>query len=72
MDPLEFWLINVIKSEEVPYQSVTGIIFDNITFTEYLKKAAESVGWKNDKRQYVGYGIALNKKNSGGFGDLAT
>ena len=68
MDPLEFRLINVIKPEEVPYQSVTGIIFDNTTFTECLKKAAEGVGWKNDKRQYVGYGIALYQKNSGGFG----
>lgn len=68
MDPLEFRLINVLKPQDIPYKSSTGVIFDTPTFIECLKIAAESINWKKEKGKNIGYGIALYQKNSGGFG----
>jgi carbon-monoxide dehydrogenase large subunit len=67
LDPIEIRRQNMIRPEEFPYVSVTGLNYDSGSSTEALQKAADMIGYETfRKRQlaargegrYLGLGIA--------------
>ncbi len=70
MDPLELRLRNVVKPEDIPYESSAGPVYDTPTFEACLREAARAVGWeefKKNRQPNMGIGIALMQKNCGGY-----
>ena len=58
IDPLELRLKNIIKSEDLPYTTPTGMIVRSCGIEECLKKASETVGWNRKRKPNTGVGIA--------------
>lgn len=70
MDPLELRLKNIVKAEDIPYESCAGPVFDTPNFEACLREAAKAVGWEEFKRNRqpnVGIGVAFMQKNNGGY-----
>src|SRR5215472_2750718 len=67
MDPAEVRRRNLIRPEDFPYTTVTGLVYDSGSYIESLEKALEMANYKNFRREqerlcaegrYVGVGIA--------------
>src|SRR5207245_10794441 len=67
MDPLESRRGNMIRLQEFPYVSATGLQYDSSSSTEALQKAADMVGYEDFRKhqraerakgRYLGLGIA--------------
>ncbi len=67
MDPIEIRRKNMIRPEEFPYVSATGLNYDSGSSTDALQKAAEMIGYEKfrgrqreerAKGKYLGLGIA--------------
>ncbi len=68
LDPAEFRRRNVIASDQFPYTTVTGMVYDNGSYRESLERALELVGYEELRRRqaelraqgrYLGIGISL-------------
>ncbi len=51
IDPVEMRLRNYIKSEEMPYTTPNGCVYDSGNYPAMLKKAQELVGWDEWQQQ---------------------
>ncbi len=67
IDPAEVRLKNVIRREEFPYTTATGLVYDSGSYRETLEKALRMAGYKDFRREqqqlrakgrYLGVGIA--------------
>ena len=67
MDPIELRLKNMIRPDEFPYVTLTGLNYDSGSSTEALKQAAEIIGYEDFRKQqiqarsqgkYIGLGIS--------------
>ncbi|MBI4257474.1 MAG: xanthine dehydrogenase family protein [Thaumarchaeota archaeon] len=70
IDPLELRLKNIVKPEDIPYESSSGPVFDTPNFEACLREAAKAIGWEEFRRKRqpnVGMGIAFMQKNNGGY-----
>ena len=47
LDPLEIRRRNIIRSDQMPYRTLTGSVFDSGDFAGLIAKAEEASGWKN-------------------------
>jgi len=63
MDPLEFRLKNVLLEGDEP---VVGARWQGIRAREVLLAAAEAIGWGRPKPPYVGRGLAISERGTGG------
>jgi carbon-monoxide dehydrogenase large subunit len=68
LDPTELRRRNVIGSEQFPYTTCTGMVYDSGTYRESLERALELVGYEELRRRqaelreqgrYLGIGISL-------------
>jgi carbon-monoxide dehydrogenase large subunit len=68
LDPLEFRQRNVVREEDLPYRTATGLVYDQMTAAANLEQAAEMVGYARFREQQktwrqegrlVGIGISL-------------
>jgi aerobic carbon-monoxide dehydrogenase large subunit len=50
-DPLQFRLKNLVPTEEFPYQSCTGSIYDSGNYQGNMMKAAEAIHYANFRRE---------------------
>ena len=67
MDPVELRMKNLIRPEEFPYTTVTGLAYDSSSSTEALRLAVEKFGYEDFRRRqqearargkYLGVGIS--------------
>lgn len=58
IDPVEIRLRNIIKTEDLPYTTSTGLIVRSCGIEECINKVADAVGWKEKKKPYTGVGLA--------------
>ena len=67
IDPVEIRLRNLIRPEEFPYRSPSGVVWDGGSFVESLERACEVVGYDRlrgdqdrmrGERRHLGVGIA--------------
>ncbi len=67
MDPVEVRRKNLVRREEFPYTSATGLVYESGSYIEALEKALEMAGYKNFRREqqqlraqghYLGVGLA--------------
>jgi carbon-monoxide dehydrogenase large subunit len=67
MDPTEIRLRNFIRTEDFPYKSPSGIVWDRSSFTETMLGAREALGWEAARAEaararaagrWVGVGVA--------------
>ena len=75
IDPLEMRIKNFIKSDQFPYDSPTGLIYDSGDYGGVLQKAADAIdyeGWKVKQKEalkenkYIGIGIGFELTPEGG------
>lgn len=68
LDPAEFRRRNVISSDQFPYTTMTGMVYDSGSYQESLERALELVGYEELRRRqaelrqqgrYLGIGISL-------------
>ncbi len=68
LDPAEFRRRNVITSDQFPYTTMTGMVYDSGSYRESLERALELVGYDELRRRqaelrqqgrYLGVGISL-------------
>ena len=74
MDPVEFRMKNLVRPEEFPYKTPSGIVWDNSAFTEGLAAAGEAFSYA-ERREYqakaraegkwIGIGVASYAELSG-------
>ncbi len=82
IDPLELRRRNVIRSEDLPYKTAAGLVYDQVTAAETLEQAAEMAGYEEFRRmqdkarsegRLVGIGVSLFTEPSGiAAGTLST
>ena len=65
MDPIELRMKNIIKTEELPYTTSTGIIVHSCGMEKCLNKVAQIIGWKNKRKPNTGVGVACSINWSG-------
>ncbi|MFH1351183.1 MAG: xanthine dehydrogenase family protein molybdopterin-binding subunit [Pseudomonadota bacterium] len=74
MDPAEVRLKNMIQPEDFPYRSPTRLVHDRASYTESVKKALESAGYKEwrekqkrlrEEGRYIGLGIGSYSELTG-------
>jgi carbon-monoxide dehydrogenase large subunit len=53
MDPIELRLKNMIRPEEFPYVTLTGLNYDSGSSTEALKKAANILGYEDFRKRQL-------------------
>ncbi|HEY7137141.1 MAG TPA: xanthine dehydrogenase family protein molybdopterin-binding subunit [Acidimicrobiia bacterium] len=79
LDPLEFRRRNVIRRDELPYASVSGMVYDHVSPEETLEQATALVGYDDLRRaqeraraegRLVGVGIGLYIEPQTGMGAL--
>ena len=58
MDPLELRLKNIIKPEDLPYTTSTGLSVRSCGIEECISKAAETIRWNKKREPYTGVGLA--------------
>ena len=51
LDPLEFRQRNVVREEDLPYRTATGLVYDQMTAAANLEQAAEIVGYARFRQQ---------------------
>ena len=75
IDPVQMRLNNFIASDQFPYDSPTGLIYDSGDYAGALKKALEVIGydgWKakqealRDEGRHIGIGVAYELTPEGG------
>jgi carbon-monoxide dehydrogenase large subunit len=68
IDPFEFRRRNVIRPDELPHATATGVVWENVTPQETLEQAMAGVGYESFRERqtaaardgrYLGLGIAL-------------
>lgn len=68
LDPAEFRRRNVIRSDQFPYTTITGMVYDSGSYQESLERALEIVGYEELRRRQaelreqgrlLGIGISL-------------
>jgi carbon-monoxide dehydrogenase large subunit len=68
LDPLEIRRRNVVREEDLPYRTATGLVYDQMTAAANLEQAAEMVGYASFREQQktwreegrlVGIGLSL-------------
>jgi len=68
LDPAEFRRRNVITSDQFPYTTITGMVYDSGSYQESLERALELVGYEELRRRqaelrqqgrHLGIGISL-------------
>ena len=82
MDPIELRRRNVIRREDQPYTSSSGVVFDSISPDETIEQAASLIGWGEARAEqerlraegrHVGIGMAVFVEPTGiGAGALGT
>lgn len=82
MDPLELRRRNAVRSDDLPYTTAAGLVYDQVTAAETLEQAAEMVGYDEFRRaqqaaraegRLVGIGVSLFTEPSGiAAGTLST
>jgi carbon-monoxide dehydrogenase large subunit len=74
IDPLELRRRNVIRSEDLPYTTATGFVYDSISADQTLEQAGDMLGYSALRRQQderrrqgrlVGIGLSLYMEPSG-------
>lgn len=74
IDPVELRLKNMVRPEEFPYKTPSGIVWDKSAFTEGLKAAAEEFSYSERRKKqeksrsegkWVGIGVASYAELSG-------
>ncbi|MFC1980382.1 xanthine dehydrogenase family protein molybdopterin-binding subunit, partial [Chloroflexota bacterium] len=58
MDPAELRLKNIIRPEDLPFTTSTGLVVRSCGIEECIKKVADAVGWRQQRKPNVGVGIA--------------
>ncbi len=51
MDPVELRLQNLIRTEEFPYRSPSGVVWDHGAFVETLERARDMAGYAEVRRE---------------------
>ncbi|MCW2522405.1 MAG: xanthine dehydrogenase, partial [Frankiales bacterium] len=84
MDPLEFRRVNVIKSDQLPFTTATGMVYETVTPAETLEQAAELIGYDDfraeqargraqaDGGRLLGIGLSSYIEPSVGFGIMGS
>jgi carbon-monoxide dehydrogenase large subunit len=74
LDPLEIRRRNYVRSEDFPYESVTGLVYDSGSYLEALEAVAEAAGYDalrklqvdaRRERRYLGIGFASYTEQTG-------
>jgi carbon-monoxide dehydrogenase large subunit len=50
-DPVDLRLRNLIRDEEFPYKTASGIVWDGAAFVECLKRARDAIGYEDRRRE---------------------
>jgi carbon-monoxide dehydrogenase large subunit len=67
MDPVELRLKNLIRPDELPYRSPSGVVWDSGSFVESLERARELAGYTQareeqrrarERKRWLGIGVA--------------
>jgi carbon-monoxide dehydrogenase large subunit len=79
IDPLELRRRNVLRPEDLPYASPTGMVYEAISPAQTLEQAASLIGYESFRRQqaearragrYLGIGTSLYVEPQTGMGAL--
>lgn len=79
MDPLEFRRRNVLRRDELPYTTPTGVVIADVSPAETLEQAAELIGYESFRAEqaagraegrHLGIGLSLYIEPSTGMGAL--
>jgi carbon-monoxide dehydrogenase large subunit len=79
LDPLEFRRRNVIRADELPYASASGMVYDNVSPSETLEQAVSIVDYEGfrarqaqarDEGRFLGIGLGLYIEPQAGMGAL--
>ncbi len=58
LDPLELRMRNIIKPQELPYTTSTGLIIRSCGIEECINKAVSVIDWKKKRRPNTGIGLS--------------
>lgn len=79
LDPVELRRRNLIRPEEMPYETVAGAVYDGGDYPEALRRAVEIFGYQTFRQEqaqaraqgrYIGCGLALGVEGSPGSANL--
>jgi CO/xanthine dehydrogenase Mo-binding subunit len=65
IDPVDLRLRNLIKPEDLPYTTSSGLVIRSCGIEACVKKAAEAIGWGKKRKTNTGVGIACTMHITG-------